>query len=71
MWRVDRPSMACNWNGGDAYRKGGEVSDRQWRDVLAIIRVQASQLDRLYLREHAPVLGVDDLLTRALREASR
>jgi hypothetical protein len=33
--------------------------------------VQASQLDRLYLREHAPVLGVDDLLTRALREASR
>jgi hypothetical protein len=53
------------------YRKGGEVSDRQWRDVLAIIRVQGSRLDRLYLREHAPVLGVADLLTRALREASR
>jgi len=51
------------------YRKGGEVSDRQWRDVLAIIRVQGSRLDRAYLEANAPVLGVLDLCIRALGDA--
>ena len=50
------------------FRMSGDTSDRQWRDVLGIIRVQGAALDRAYLREHAPVLGVDDLLTRALNE---
>jgi hypothetical protein len=27
------------------YRLGGEVSDRQWRDVAAIVGVQGSRLD--------------------------
>lgn len=48
------------------YRKGGEISDRQWRDVLSIIRVQGHGLDLAYLREHAPTLDVADLLERAL-----
>ena len=48
------------------YRKGGEVSDRQWRDVVGIVRVQGTRLDRTYLYSQAPVLGVTDLLTRAL-----
>lgn len=52
------------------YQKGGETSDRQWRDVLGIIRVQAQHLDHDYLRLSAPVLGVADLLARALREAA-
>jgi hypothetical protein len=51
------------------YRRGGEVSDRQWRDVAAIVRVQGKTLDRDYLRGSAGVLGVSDLLERALREA--
>jgi len=49
------------------YRKGGEVSDRQWRDILGIVRVQDSRLDRDYLAQHAPSLGVSDLLERALK----
>jgi hypothetical protein len=51
------------------YRKGGEVSDRQWRDILGIIRVQGPHLDRQYLTASAPVLGVADLLARALEDA--
>ena len=50
------------------FRRRGEVSDRQWRDVLAIVRVQGSRLDRIYLRANAPVLEVSDLLTRAIGE---
>jgi hypothetical protein len=51
------------------YRMGGEVSDRQWRDVLGIVLVQGSALDEAYLREGATTLGLADLLERALRES--
>lgn len=48
------------------FRLGGEVSDRQWRDVLGIVRVQAGRLDIDYLRTHAPSIDVADLLERVL-----
>lgn len=53
------------------YRDGGQVSDRQWRDILAIVRIQDTKLDRGYLTANAPVLGVTDLLERALGETWR
>jgi hypothetical protein len=40
-----------------------------WRDIAAIVHVQGARLDRSYLREGAAVLGVQDLLDRALAEA--
>ena len=53
------------------FRKGGEVSDRQWRDIAAIVRVQGARLDVEYLRDGAVALGVVDLLDRALAEDPR
>lgn len=50
------------------YRSGGEVSDRQWRDVLGVLAATGAALDRGYLRRWAVELGVVDLLERALGE---
>ena len=51
------------------YRRGGEASERQWRDVVAILRVQGAGLDGARLAEWASRLGVADLLERASAEA--
>lgn len=53
------------------FRRGGEVSDRQWRDVLGIVLVQGQRLDRDYLRGAASAIDVLDLLDRAFREAQQ
>ena len=47
------------------YRMGDEVSDRQWRDILGVVKTKSSQLDLAYLRYGAGELGVEDLLDRA------
>jgi hypothetical protein len=51
------------------YRRGSEVSDRQWQDVLGVLKVQGNRLDLAYLRQWATSLGVSDLLEKALAEA--
>jgi hypothetical protein len=53
------------------YRLGDEVSDRQWRDILGVLAVQGDRLDFAYMRQWAAVLGVSDLLERALGEIGR
>lgn len=44
---------------------GGQVSDRQWRDIRGVIKVQGNALDRGYLQRHADALGLTELLARA------
>lgn len=51
------------------FKAGGEVSERQWHDVLGVLQVQAGSLDMAYLRARAQRLGVAELLERALAEA--
>lgn len=51
------------------YRMGGEVSDRQWNDILGVLKVQGTDLDMNYLQKWAASLNVTDLLERALVDA--
>ena len=51
------------------YRMGGEVSERQWRDILGVLKIRAGVLDLNYLRRWAQELKVVDILEHALEES--
>jgi hypothetical protein len=51
------------------FRAGGEVSDRQWADVVGVLKATGSPLDWAYLEPWARTLAVADLLSRARAEA--
>lgn len=55
----------------DWFRLGGEVSERQWRDILGLLKTQGEALDIAYLRRWAAELDVVGLLARALDEAAQ
>ncbi len=52
------------------YHDGGRLSDRQWNDVLNMLKVQQQALDYVYLRHWAADLAVLDLLEKAIDEAT-
>lgn len=52
----------------DRFRKGGETSERQWADILGVLRIQGARLDLAYMHAWASAIQVDDLLTRALAD---
>lgn len=47
------------------YRDGGEVSDKQWRDIVSILRLNAGSLEETHLDEWAAQLHCTDLLGKA------
>jgi len=51
------------------YRLGDEISERQWRDVIGVMKINDASLDRPYLEHWAGELGVADLLAKAWKEA--
>jgi hypothetical protein len=52
------------------YRMGGEASERQWRDILGVLKTRAGELDLDYLKKWAGELKISDLLERVLKEAA-
>jgi len=51
-------------------RASRHVLERQWSDVLDVVRVQGEKLDGGYLREWAARLGLGDLLAEAFRQGA-
>lgn len=52
------------------YRKGNETSERQWTDILTVLKLQADTFDRVYIAEWAAKLNVLDLWERIRDEAT-
>ena len=50
------------------YRLGNEVSERQWGDVVRVIRILGNKLDQDYMEQYATELAVSDLLEKLLAE---
>lgn len=58
---TDDPSSVVSFHSHDdilvqelrSFRAGGEISGRQWRDVLSIAKVRGTGLDRKYLLQQA------------------
>lgn len=46
------------------YKAGGEISERQWTDVVKVIRATPN-MDWAYMESWVPRLGVEELLARA------
>lgn len=55
----------------DWYLQGGMRSDRQWGDVIGVLRVAAERIDHDDLRSTAEALGLAELLADAEAEAFR
>ena len=49
------------------YRDGGQVSERQWRDIAGILAASGEQLDRAYLEQWAEEMGLTELYHRAIQ----
>jgi len=51
------------------YELGGKVSERQWLDVIGVIKVQGDSLDKNYLQVWTKELGIFELLKNAFNDA--
>ncbi len=53
----------------DWYKAGSETSERQWMDIIGVIKVQRDNLDKSYLNIWAQKLGLLNLLKKAFQES--
>jgi hypothetical protein len=52
----------------DWFRKGDRVSERQWNDLIGVLKVQRERLDLAYIRRWASTLGLSELAEEAIAE---
>ncbi|MBX7150996.1 hypothetical protein K1X84_05110 [bacterium] len=53
------------------YKMGGEISERQWNDIIGILKVQQNSMDVAYLKKWSESLDVKSLLDKAFAEYER
>mgnify|MGYP001563396316 FL=1 len=53
----------------DWFQRGGRTSEKQWNDILGVLKVQKGYLDMEYLNHWARELDLIDLLEKAFTEA--
>ncbi len=51
------------------YKMGFETSERQWGDIIGVLKVQSQSLDYNYLNQWAKELKVEELLSQAINKA--
>lgn len=51
------------------FREGGGVSEKQWRDIVEVLRVSGDAIDPVYLKNWASRLNLEPLLEKAIRES--
>ncbi len=51
------------------YKAGNNVSERQWLDVLGLLKVRGDTINREYLKKWANDLSLSDLLEQSFEEA--
>jgi len=47
------------------YLEGGSVSEKQWRDIVGVLRISRATLDNAYVDQWAARLNLTELLTSA------
>ena len=53
------------------YKMGGKISERQWNDVVGVIKVQDERLNKDYLKKWSQHLGIIELLEQAFLECNK
>lgn len=51
------------------YQIGGSTSDRQWRDIVSVLRIVGPGIDDAYLDDVASSTGLEQLLAKARADA--
>jgi len=51
------------------YDEGERISERQWLDVIGVIKVQSNNLDKEYIKEWGEQLGLFKLVIKAFEDA--
>lgn len=47
------------------FREGGSISEKQWRDIVSVLRISQTSIDDAYLDSWAARLDLTELLTQA------
>ncbi len=50
------------------FKMGGEVSDRQWNDIIGMLQIGWKEVDQEYIKKWSDEIGVKSLLEKVLKD---